>query len=210
MFYKLLATFLLSVISLYADYTITYEMGCERTTFYYKDAKHAKITTQPDEEGNINEIYLIDGVTYAIYYQDGQPQITNLSESFAMIQASGISLNQEAPEEKIKPSIKKTAKKEKVGGINGEVWILKDSQSKEEIRVVVTKDKGVVDATNKMFNIFSGITVLNLQNPYQIDKGYVIIKAEGMELKSFSKKKLPRTLFVLPKVDTNKRALKQQ
>lgn len=197
-------TLALAFVSLHGDSVLKYDMNGEINTFLYADANHAKMITPPTESGSA-EIYFLNQKTYLVTHHEGMTSIVDVDKTKSFVNSMGISFKQER-EKEAEPahfSIKKTGKKQRVAGINGEIWILSDG--KKQINIVVTNNKKVVDAVRQMFKMLSQMNMDTTQNFYEMDKGYVIIKAEGMELKEFTTKKISLTEYQLPSSESNKR-----
>lgn len=198
MFQKLFITVSFLFVALHADSVLKYNMGSEINTFYYSNDNHAKMVPQSDKEGS-SEIYAINKKIYIVSYHDGILSIVDLNKTKSFMDSMGISFVQEAEEKHIPEfKIHKTSKKERVAGINGEVWYLSDDDNKEKTKVVVTNKKAVVQAVRKMFAMFEKISPDAAYNYYEIEKGYLLIKADEMELLEFSTKKIPKSTYKLP------------
>ncbi|WP_294963712.1 hypothetical protein [Sulfurimonas sp.] len=117
-------------------------------------------------------------------------------------------------QEKPKFTIKKTGKRVNVGGIKGEEWIVKGKQDGKnyESKVVVTSDKNVVKTMRAMFSSMSDMTggMVSGDNPFEMKKGYVVIKADGMKLESFKSKSLSSNVYKLPKVTNTREAFNER
>jgi hypothetical protein len=191
------------LISLRADYILAYQMDDGVTVFKYKDKNHAKMTL-PQDEGESSEIYAIDKKSYVVSQHNGVISIMDVNKAKGFMSSMGFSLQieeQEPPKPEYK--IVKTGKKQKVAGVSCEEWILKDKNTNEQTTILVTKDKNVVQATQKMFDMLA-LMGGSTQNFYELEKGYVIAKAEGMELKSFKTKSLPISEYALPDTSKNR------
>ncbi len=198
--YLLVAVAALTTL-LQADYVMKYQMDTEAQTFMYHNDKSSKMINV--SEGDKREIYRIGKKIYVVSYDDGKKTVIDMDEMRKMSQAMGGDPSQyheaiEKPEYKIK----KTGKRVKIAGIRGEVWVLSGEEDGEKYKteVVVTKDKRVAKAVNAMFSTFSSMSGVSSESNYlEIQKGYVTIKAEGMELKSFKEKKVSSSEYQLPK-----------
>ena len=117
---------------------------------------------------------------------------------------------QETPKFKIK----RTGKKVKVGGILGEVWMLKGEEGGKNFKekVVVTNNAKVVKTMRAMFKSISTMSggMLGSDNLFEPKKGYVLIKADGMMLESFKDKKVSKDEYKLPKVSDYKKSYKDR
>lgn len=203
---KIVLTTSLSLVTLLqADYITTYQMGSGTQTYMYHDASHAKMIT--NEDGERSEIYRIGKKTYAVSHEDGQTKVIDFDQMRAMAKSLGGGSQQQlekASRKKEKFNIDKTGKHVTVGGIKGEVWIVEGYEKGEKFKqeVVVTKDKRVSKAMNvmmKMFADMSGNDAGEMQDVFEIEKGYTVIKADEMVLKSFEEKKVSKSTYELPK-----------
>ena len=201
-------TFLMLVASLFfvattdADYILKYKMDTEIQTYMYKSDTSSKLVTGSGDERS--EIYKIGKKVYIVSYDDGEKSVIDMdemkkmSQAFGGIDSSAYMQKNETP----KYTIKKTGRKEKVGGINGEVWIVSGEDNGEKFKeeMVVTNDKRVAKAVHSMFATLSSMGGPDLENNFlELKKGYVVIKADSMALQSFSEKKLPNADYQLPK-----------
>jgi len=187
---------------LQADYVIKYNMDGDITEFMYKNSSTSKMITHSDSK---TEIYNIKKNSYIVTHEDNDITIVDVNKMRAKAKEMGFdpsafAAKQEAP----KFTIEKTGKKERLGGINGEVWILKGEEDGEkyETKVVVTDDKRVVKTVRAMFNSISTMSggMVGEVNFFELKKGYITIKADGMKLVSFKNKSLPQSTYTLPKV----------
>ncbi|MBU0720895.1 hypothetical protein KJ877_06090 [bacterium] len=197
---KILILLGVMLVSLQADYVLQYNMDTDVSTFMYKDANHAKMITPPGEDGS-TEIYSINKKTYIVSQHNGVLSIVDVDKAKSFIDSMGVSFVQEQQDEGAGFSFKKTGKKQKVAGINGEIWILNDEG--RETRIVVSNNKKLVQMTQKMFDMLSKMSGES-KNMYEIEKGYVIIMGEGMILESFEEKKLPSSTYELPSTSKSK------
>jgi len=186
---------------LQADYVMKYQMDTEVQTFMYHNDKSSKMINV--SEGEKREIYKVGEKTYIVSYEDGKKTVIDMDKMRKMSQSMGYDVSA-YQEETQKPQykIKKTGKRVKVGGVGGEVWIISGEEDGEKYKVemVVTKDKKVVKSVRAMFNLFASMSGVSTESNYlEIQKGYVTIKADGMELKSFKEKKVSSSEYKLPK-----------
>ena len=185
---------------LQADYVLKYNMDGEKQTFMYHSSLSAKLSMSgSDEEKNI---YKIGKKVYVVSTDNGKKTVMDLDKLKEMQRAMGFDSSAYQQEvEKPQYSIKKTGKKVKVAGINGELWIVSGKEDGESYKVdmVVTKDKRVVKAVREMFSLFASMSGgTSGDNFYEIQKGYVTIKTDGLVLESFSEKKVSATEYKLP------------
>jgi len=101
-----------------------------------------------------------------------------------------------------------------VGGIKGHEWIVKGEEDGKnyETKMVVTNDKNVVKTMRAMFTSMSDMSagMVSGENPFEIEKGYVVIKADGMKLESFKSKSLSSSVYILPKVTNTREAFNER
>ncbi len=204
MFRMTLAVALLSLTgALHADYILQYQSEAETQTFNYRDASHATLVTSG--EGETSSIYRIGEKIYIVSDDDGQKRVMDMDEMKKMTAAmKGSGMMQEPESSRAHDyKIKKTGKTVTVGGIKGEVWIVEGTDDGEPFKeeVVVTNDKRVVKTFDAMMAMFAkmGEGIVDMPEELNIAKGYAVIRAEGMELKSFSEKALPQSSYELPK-----------
>ncbi|MEA1919466.1 MAG: hypothetical protein U9N52_06480 [Campylobacterota bacterium] len=203
MFSKILLTASFSILSLlHADYITTYQMDDQTQTLMYHDASHSKVINASDAERS--SMYQIKGKVYLVTQEDGKTRVIDYDQMKAMMGSFGA--QPEVHEKNAMPDykIKKTGKKELVGGIKGEVWIIEGSEEGQQFKeeIVVTKDKRVVKSVHTLMNIISKMSdgrTDEMGNIFEIEKGYVTIKADGLVLKSFKEKKLSKSEYQLPK-----------
>jgi hypothetical protein len=175
-------------------------MENELQTFKYHSSTKSKLINK--SHGERSEIYRIGKKTYVVTGSEGQKTIVDVDEMKQMSKSTGFDISQFASEiEKPEYKVKNTGKKVKVGGINGEVWIISGVYDGKKYReeIVVTKDRRVVKAVRAMFGIMTSMSGLaDDENLFEIKKGYVTIKGKGLELKSFSDKKVSSSEYKLP------------
>jgi hypothetical protein len=180
-------------------------MDSATQTFMYHDASHVKMITR--EGGERSEIYRIGKKSYAVSHENGKTKVVDLDQIRAMAESLGGGAQQQIQNtnrKKEKFNIDKTGKTVTVGGIKGEVWIVEGYEEGERFKqeIVVTKDKRVSKAMNAMMKVFadmSGAQEEEMEGLFEVEKGYVTIKADGMLLKSFEEKTLPKSTYELPK-----------
>ena len=194
-------------VAVYADYMAVFDMNGTTQTLLYKDDKHAKLITRDGAEKS--SFYLIGNKSYIVSEADGQKTVMDMEEMRKMTQAFGGAERME-PEYKGLADFKiiKTGKHENVAGIRGDVWYAVDPQTKERYRVVVTNNADVRKSLRVM-DMFLSSFMDEKDREYgmfELKKGYVVIKAEGMELKKFKKKSFPAKTYELPK-DATKQSM---
>lgn len=192
--------------ALQGDYLMKYNMSGETNTFLYKDDNHAKVII--NKEGS-SKIYSLNKKTYIVSDQDGVLSIIDTQKAKGFIQSMGISVVNESEEENQMPEFKitKTGKKELVGGIQGDVWIL--SLDGKQSEVVVTNNKNVLKMTQKMMDLLTQMGTKG-KNFFEIEKGYVVIKGDEFRLEEFASKTVPKSEYALPKKASSKRVVKRK
>jgi hypothetical protein len=185
-----------------ADYILEYQIEEDSQKFMYKNSTTAKLENLSQDDKST--IYKIDKKSYIVTYDRGEAKIVDVEQIKAMANSFGFDASEHMHEEETPQSIKikKTGKRLKVAGINGEVWsvIAYENGLKQTSEVVVTNDKRVltsVRAMEKLFGSMSGAE--HEESGLEIQKGYVIIQAEGMRLTSFKEAKVSADEYKLPK-----------
>lgn len=193
---------LLLVTTTQADYILKYKMESDFQTYMYHSDTTSKLSMDSGNEKT--EIYTIGKKVYIVSYDGNHKTIMDMDEMKKMSQAfsgmdtSSYDVNKAVPKYK---SIS-TGKREKVAGINGEVWIISGEEDGEAFtqEAVVTNNKKVVKAVRSMFKTFENISdSQEEQNIFEPKKGYVIIKVDGMVLDSFKETKVASSVYQLPK-----------
>jgi hypothetical protein len=192
---------------LHADYVITYKVGEDTMSFYYKNAKTSKMVMTSNDSKV--EIYHINNNSYLVNYDD-DINIVDLNEMKTKARQMGFDPSRYAQNQKIpKVKVKKTRKDVWVGGIKGHEWVItvKEDGQKYKNRVVVSNDKRVVRVVRAMFKALSNMNegISGYDKYYELKKGYVTIKADGMKLKSFKRKNISSREYELPNINSNKR-----
>jgi len=207
---KLLLISLLTSV-LFADFTLEYKMEDNtKQMVQYKDAQHVLISTGDSKEQNAQLI--LGNKRYMVINQNGKKrymdmdvmmnQMKQLSSAFGG-KPQEESANHNSPKFKI---IKK-GKHKTVAGIKGQVWTIEHNEDgkKEHLDIVVTDNKKVVDAVHKYIEAMNQFTQMGgekndgLSSILAIEKGYVTIGLEGMELVKFDTSNIDSSLYVLPK-----------
>lgn len=209
MLLKRLLLFLVFFVSFaYADYVVKYKVGQETVSFYFKNANTSKMVTTTDD-GKV-EIYHINNNSYIVSYFGDDVNIIDanmMKSSMSQMGFDTSSINQKPQTSNIK--IKKTRKKIWIGDVEGRKWIVTVNEDgrKYNTTVVVSNDKRVVRVMRAMFKAFSSMTqgASDYDKYYELKKGFVTIKADGIELESFRKKFIPMSEYQLPNVDETKK-----
>jgi len=181
------------------DYLLEYKMDDGIQRFMYHNASKAKLLTLDDDS---TAIYKIGKKTYIVTGKGKNKKIVDMDEMRAMAKAFGYDPSTYNQEEKFTPKIKKSSKRVTVGGIKGYEWTITgnyDGKTYKE-KIIVTNDKRVVKSVRAMKNLFTAMSGVNADNNdlFEIEKGYVVIKADGIELKSFKEKSISASEYTLP------------
>lgn len=188
----------LSVV-LHGDYVLVYDMDTDKIKYTYKNKSTSKMLNR-SESGN-KGVYVIDDNVYLISYT---------SSGFKIKNANNLKVKKRVYDttayiaKKTKPNykIKKTSKRKTIAGIDGEVWLVHGKEGGQVYSqyVVVTNNPKVVKVIRHLFISYSKVDgeILDLQNIFEIEPGYVLIKTDSMQLKSFSEVKLPPNVYTLP------------
>ena len=195
---KLSLSFLLTV-GLSADYIAVFNMNGSTQTLLYKNAQHAKMITNNGNEKS--SFYLIGEKSYIVSEENGRKTVMDMDEMRNMTKAfgaqEGVHQNQK---KKNNFKIIKTNKHETVAGIRGDVWYIVNQQEGKKYRVVVTNNSNIkktLHVVTMFMNSFAD-TQSHETDMFELQNGYVVIKADGMELKKFKKKSLPAKTYTLP------------
>ncbi len=188
--------------ALQADYIVKYKIGKETQTYMYHSDTQSKLI---NGSGNAkSEIYTLGKKIYLVSYEGGEKNIVDMDEIKKISETfGGMGSLEEKQKTKIpKFVIEKTGKRVKVAGINGEVWIVSGENYGEKLKqeMVVSNDKRVVTTVHSMFSTASNMGAAEIEdNPIELQKGYVVIKADDMVLESFSEEKISNEEYQLPK-----------
>jgi hypothetical protein len=210
---SLIIALIAMVTILQADYIVKYSMDGDTMEFMYKNSTTSKMVTS-SEDGKV-EIYHIKKNSYLVTHSEEGVNVVDINAMKAKAKEMGFDPSMYAEKrEKPKYTIKKTGKRVKVGGIKGEEWIVKGKENGEsyETKVVVTNNKNVVKTMRSMFRAISDMSsgMASGENPFEMKKGYVVIKADGMKLESFKSKSLSSSVYKLPKVTNTREAFNKR
>jgi len=175
-----------------ADYVLEYEMQDGVQTYMYHSDTKAKMLTRSD--GESSGVYKIGKKSYIV---GGDGTVMDVDEMKKM--AAGFSFGEGVPQEEERggtPKVTRTGKSINLAGIRGEVWRLSGTEDglSYSSEVIVTKDKRVVKTIRAVSSAWGN----SMDGGLEIQKGYVIIKAEGMKLKSFHEKSVDAKEYALP------------
>ncbi|WP_373035739.1 hypothetical protein [Sulfurimonas sp.] len=203
MFYKsLILSLFLFFSSLQADYITEYKMGDEIQKFMYRDASHSKMVNRGGDEKS--EIYRVGKKVYIVSGSDGDKQIIDVDDMKAMSRSMGFDASayaKDAKEEAKNYKISKTGKRVSVGGVRGELFVVTGTHEGKPYKqeIVMTNNKDVVKSVRAMFSLFSAMSTMNdSEDLFEVKKGYVPIKSDGMELKSFKSVRIAKSEYELP------------
>jgi hypothetical protein len=200
---SLISVSLLTATLLQADYISTYDMDGESQTFMYHDSTHVKMINRGERESS--SVYRIGKKVYIVSVENGKTKVVDMDEMKKLANSFGGGVKQPKQEKsKVDFDIDKTGKKVTVAGIKGEVWIVTGTDNGEPFKqkLVVTKDKRVLKTIRAQMDMFSQMANGEIDtdmNMFEIEKGYVTIKADSMVLKSFQEKDVAKSEYELPK-----------
>lgn len=203
-----------AAVALFGDYTMVMknydDADASEQTIRYRNDDRMNFRMNEAGEGR-SAFYIIGEKAYSLSESDGEITYFDVEEMRAMFNAMSNmaeEMNEDSFEKKREEMDLKVIRKKgttKVAGIKGELWVIEyiDEGKKHTEEVVVTKDKGVKTiyrAWGVMFSrIFRPKEPLELDKAFEIEPGYVVIKAEGMEVTSFSDARLNDSELALPK-----------
>jgi len=197
--FLLIWIFTLSIV-LNADYLLEYQMDNDIQKFMYHNASKSKLVTAEDDAA---VIYKIGKKIYIVTGNGKNRTIIDMDEMRAMANAFGYDPSEYNQDKRFKPTIKKSSKRVSIAGIKGYEWIIraKDDDGKiYENKVVVTNDKRVVKSVRAMKSLFAAMSGIKMDDNdfFEIEKGYVIIKADGILLHSFKEVHIDAKEYTLP------------
>ncbi len=210
---NLIIVIMAMVTLLQADNVVKYNMDGEIMEFMYKDSSTSKMITN-SEDGKV-EIYHIKKNSYVVTYTQEGVTVVDVNEMKAKAKQMGFDPSAfMEKQEKAQYTIKKTGKRVNVSGVRGEEWILqgKEDGKNYETKVVVSNDKSIVKIMRSMFTSISDMSggMISDANLFEIEKGYVLIKADGMQLESFDNKSISSKEYTLPKVTNTREAFNER
>lgn len=186
-------------LMLNADYALIYNMETDKISYTYKNKSTSKMIN--NSEDGLKSVYLIDDHTYLVSKNASGIQIkdaNNLKVKKRVYDASAYAATQTEPNYKIK----KTKKRKTIAGIDGEVWMVfgRDGGQVYSQHVVVTSNPQIVKVMKNMFIAYSKMDgeMLDLQNIFEIEPGYMLIKTDNMSLESFVEVDLVPEIYALP------------
>jgi len=205
----ILATVLLTSM-LYADFTLEYKMDDNMNQLVqYKDEQHVMITT--GGEGEQTSQLLLGDKRYMVMKQGSKTKYMDMDvmmEQMKQMSAKYGGMPGEVEEEESQvPDFKivKKGESKTVAGIKGQVWTVEyeEEGKKEQLDLVVTDDDKVVDAVHKYMNVMTKFSEGStdedgLSSLMNIEKGYVTIAFEGMELLKFDDADISDSVYALP------------
>ena len=206
----LLVTGLLTSV-LWADFTLEYKMESNmKQVVQYKDAKHVLITT--GSAGEQGAQLIVGDKRYIVMNHGGKKKYMDMDVMMEQMKQMLAGMPQEAKQEEAKEEeesdfkVIKKGESKTVAGIKGEIWTVEyeDEGKKEHLNLVVTDDDKIVDAVYKYLAVMKQFTQMGgeeedgLSSLVNIEKGYVTIAFDGMELIKFDEADIPDSLFALP------------
>ena len=215
---RYLGLILIMTVMTFADFTLIYKMdNMINEIIEYKDAKNVKLSyTIDDEDENLTDIgqYLIDDRRYSVLREDGNLTYMDIDKTEQKTDELTQELNltnDDCHAAITEPFFKVLKKGEEkiVSGIKGEVWEVESQEDGEKYReeIVVTKNKELVDAMHKSFEILKKFG----EGPYGreigpdvesmmfVEKGYILLSAEGIRYIELRYDKIPDDTIKLPK-----------
>ncbi len=192
---------------LWADFTLEYKMeGNMHQVVQYKDAKHVLITTNDASTGEGGAQLIVGNQRLMIIKQGGKTRYMDMNVMLAqMKQMSGEMQESSTKDEDADFKIVKKGESKTVAGIEAQVWTLEHEEDgkKEQLDIVVTDNKKVVDAIYKYLDIMiqtssagqedDGLTAL-----IKIAEGYATIEFDGMKLVKFDESDIADSVYALP------------
>lgn len=187
-------------ILLHADYILLYDMETEKIQYTYKNNSTYKMIN--NSEDGLKSVYHIDDSTYLVSQTPSGIKIkdaNNLKVKKRVYDTTAYV----AKDTKPNYQIRKTKRVKNIAGIDGEVWMVfgRDGGQVYSQYVVVTSDPKIVKVMRNMFIAYSKMDgeILDLQNIFEIEPGYMLIKTDNMELISFQEVDLLPNIYALPK-----------
>lgn len=199
---RALLILLLLSISLNADFVLIYNMDIDRIKYTYKNISTSKMVN--NSEDGIKSVYVIDDNTYLVNYTPSGIKIKNANNLKIKKRVYDATMYI-AKKTKANYKIRKTKKRKTIAGIEGEVWMVfgHDGGQVYSQHVVVTKNPKVVKVMRNMYLSYSKMNgeIIDLQNIFEIEPGYMLIKTDSMQLKSFLEVNLEPNIYALPKIN---------
>lgn len=185
---------------LHSDYVIVYNMDTDIITYTYKNNSTSKMV-HTSKDG-AKEIYVIDDNIYLVHDTPSGIKIkdaNNLKIKKRVYDTNAYAAKQTKPNYEIR----KTNRTKNIANIEGEVWMVfgRDGGQVYSQYVVVTDNPKVAKVMKNMYLAYSRKDgeILDLQNIFEIEPGYMLIKTDSMKLESFVEINLPETTYSLPK-----------
>ena len=182
---------------LHADYVLEYKMDKDIQKFIYHSSSKSKLVMPSDEA---SAIYKIGKKSYIVSGKGQHKKIVDVDEMRAMANSFGYDPSEYEQEELFHPKITKSSKRVTIAGIKGQVWSVSASDGSETQEIVVTNDTRVVKTVRAMEALFRNMSGADAENGdmLEIEKGYVIIKADDLKLHSFKEKDINSQEYALP------------
>jgi len=189
------------VYSVQADFIAQYKMGDDIYKFYYKDDNHTKLRSNGDICEN-GELYKIGKKIYSVSFANGELVVMNLSKLKSFMDLMGA--QNEIDTQDIQTitdeyDITKTRQSKMIGNIKAYKWILRAKDgSADEITLYVTNNHDAVKVTKAMIEMFSAFSPDTDSSIIEIEKGYVVVVGDGMELLDLKASDVPSSTYKLP------------
>lgn len=189
----------LSVL-LHGDYVLVYNIDMDKIRYTFKNISTSKMINYT--ENGIKSVYVIDDNVYLVTKNASGIHIknaNNLKIKKRIYDATAYA----AKKTKTNYKIRKTKNKKTIAGIEGNVWLVFGREGGQVYSqyVVVTNDPKVVKVMRNMFLAYSKMNgeILDLQNIFEIEPGYMLIETDSMKLVSFAEVNIPPKMYTLPK-----------
>ncbi len=200
---------------LWADFTLEYKMeGNMHQVVQYKDAKHVLITTGDASSGEGGAQLIVGDQRFMVIKQGGKTRYMDMNVMLAQMKQMGVDVQESAAEDEDSDfKIVKKGESKIVAGVEAEVWTIEyeEDGKKEQLDIVVTDDKRVVDAIYKYLDIMKQTSSVGQENDgltaiMKIADGYATIAFDGMELVKFDESNIADSVYALPEgIDMGKK-----
>ena len=185
---------------LHADYVLVYDMDIDKIKYTYKNISTSKMVNITED--GVKSVYVIDDNIYLVSQNKSGIKVksaNHLKVKKRIYDTTAYIAKQTKPNYKIR----KLKRKETVAGIEGNVWMVfgHDGGQVYSQYVVVTSDPRVVKVMRNMFLSYAKMDghILDLQNIFEIEPGYMLIKTDSMKLVSFGEVNISPKMYDLPK-----------
>lgn len=174
-------------------------MDIDRIKYTYKNISTSKMVN--NSEDGVKSVHVIDDNIYLVSYTASGVKIKNANNLKIKKRVYDTTMYA-AKQTKPNYQIRKTKRRQTIAGIEGEVWLVfgRDGGQVYSQYVVVTNNPKIVKVMRNMFISYSKMDgeILDLQNIFEIEPGYMLIKTDSMNLVSFAELKLSPKMYALP------------